>query len=67
MFIDNSYLSIEFDKSVVGTVVNSEEAMNFEPHNSTYETEVSKKPSLSLGDCLDLFTNRETLGKDDTW
>ena len=58
---------MEFDKSVVGSVVDREEAMAHDQHPSLAESDLAKKPTLSLDDCLALFTKCETLSKDDTW
>ena len=58
---------MEFDKSVVGSVVDREAAMAHDQHPSLAESDLAKKPTLSLDDCLALFTKCETLSKDDTW
>lgn len=62
----NAYLSVEFDKSLVGTIVQPQLDSDVVQHESFRERD-SDKNSVTLKDCLQLFTSKEKLGKHDTW
>ena len=61
-----TYLSLEFDKKIVGSVVKSNDSLEVSRHDSLYDTDV-EKAGVTLRDCLDSFTSNEKLGLNDTW
>lgn len=58
---------MEFDKTAAASVVDRETAMDYESHQSTHHNENKEKRVITLQDCLEEFTQKEQLGKNDTW
>ncbi|XP_067933232.1 ubiquitin carboxyl-terminal hydrolase 4-like [Watersipora subatra] len=61
-----SYISADFEKKLLGTVVHTDDSFAVTEHESLYEVE-KEKEGVTLEDCLHLFTSKEQLGKHDAW
>uniref|UniRef100_A0A670YVU1 Ubiquitin carboxyl-terminal hydrolase n=1 Tax=Pseudonaja textilis TaxID=8673 RepID=A0A670YVU1_PSETE len=59
-------VAIDWDSDTRKLLFDEHEAQAFEKHNSMFQSQ-KNKTSVALRECIELFTNMETLGEHDPW
>lgn len=62
-----NYLAIDWYPKLKKEYYNAQEAQEKESHSSLKDVPLSKKTSIQLNDCLELFLQQEKLGEQDPW
>ena len=68
LFLDKNYLSLDWHSKAKQLFYNEKAAEEIAQDKSFHDKSPAKKQqSVSLSECLELYTTKEQLGEDDAW
>ncbi|XP_064399096.1 ubiquitin carboxyl-terminal hydrolase 4-like [Halichondria panicea] len=63
----STYIACDWEEEVREKCYNEDMSKKYNEHESCHDDPIAKGKNIQLMDCFELFTVKETLGKDDEW